>query len=226
MYIINFGGKNMHIKKSKKAFTLAETLLTMMVIGVIAALTIPSMKSHSEMNAIIAQTQKAYLTAQSATKAIEAEHGDLELWPWNNLVTIRNYYKEVMNTVPNGTWSSYQVYQLNGSSWSNITPNTYFKTTDNMNWYIYDWSRGTDVGNSRIYGVIHVDVNGETGPNRVGVDVHAFTISSDGISPMGDSVHDTNTPWACTAYVIKHGTMPWYNDPSYTTCADSRIYRK
>ena len=226
MYIINFGGKNMHLEKCKKAFTLAETLLTITIIGVIAALTIPSMKSHSEMNAIIAQTQKAYLTAQSATKAIEAEHGDLELWPWATTATINNYFKSVMNVVPDNAWQSHTTKGLSGNAWSTIYPPLWFQTTDGMNWYVYNWANGDELDGIKIYGVIHVDVNGATGPNVIGVDIHAFTVSSDGVNPMGDGIHDTNDGWACTAYVIKHGTMPWYNDASYTTCADSRIYKK
>lgn len=233
MYVNNFGGKNMHLKNngktkkdSKKAFTLAETLLTLTIVGVIAALTIPAMKEHSDMSSIIAQTQKAYLTAQSATSAVESAQGDLELWPWSQTATINNYYKNVMNVVPDNAWTGYQTYEMDGDIWANIQPPSYFKTTDGMSWYIYNWSNGTDMGNSRIYGVIHVDVNGASGPNRVGVDVHAFTVSSDGVNPMGDGIHDTNSTWACTNYIIKHGKMPWYNDASYTTCADQRIYKK
>ena len=226
MYIINFGGKNMHLKKIKKAFTLAETLLTMVVIGVIAALTIPSMKEHSDVAAIIAETQKAYLTAQSATSAAESAQGDLELWNWSATTTLNDYYKNVMNVVPGNSWTGYQTYLMSGDTWSFIQPPGWFKTTDGMNWYVYNWQSGTDTGNSRIYGVIHVDVNGEAGPNVVGVDVHAFTVSSDGVNPMGDSLHDENSSWSCTNYIIKYGKMPWYNDSSYTSCADGRIYKK
>ena len=134
MYIINFGGKNMHLEKCKKAFTLAETLLTITIIGVIAALTIPSMKSHSEMNAIIAQTQKAYLTAQSATKAIEAEHGDLELWPWATTATINNYFKSVMNVVPDNAWQSHTTKGLSGNAWSTILSISEQPTTMLTSW--------------------------------------------------------------------------------------------
>ena len=90
-------------KKFKKAFTLAEVLMTLTIIGVIAAMTIPTLKSHSDEASLIAQTKKAYLSATSALNAAEAKYGDLELWNWSgkseNLnATVQNYFKEVIQS--------------------------------------------------------------------------------------------------------------------------------
>ena len=42
-----------------KAFTLAEVLLTLIIIGVISALTVPSLKNYSDETKYVAATQKA-----------------------------------------------------------------------------------------------------------------------------------------------------------------------
>ena len=52
-------GSIMNIKKS--AFTLAETLLTLSIIGVIAALTIPALKEYQEEVRYVAATKKHIL---------------------------------------------------------------------------------------------------------------------------------------------------------------------
>lgn len=44
----------------KKAFTLAEVLVTLMIIGVIAAMTIPGLRKNAEMRELAAGCKKAY----------------------------------------------------------------------------------------------------------------------------------------------------------------------
>ena len=51
-----------------KAFTLAETLVTLMIIGVIAAMTIPGLQKVSEERSIPPRVLKAYNTVSTATK--------------------------------------------------------------------------------------------------------------------------------------------------------------
>ena len=52
-----------------KAFTLAEVLLTLAIIGVIAAVTIPALNSSNQDKKFLALTKKALVTLQGATDA-------------------------------------------------------------------------------------------------------------------------------------------------------------
>ncbi len=112
------------MKKSnkQKAFTLAETLLTLAIVGVVAALTVPTLKQSSDEATYVAQVKKAYAIAKEATTALEQERGDLSLWPWSNDKQMNQLYQSVMATVSNKVWKSYQTYQIDGSNWANISP--------------------------------------------------------------------------------------------------------
>ncbi len=216
----------MHLKNFKKAFTLAETLLTLTIIGVIAAMTVPAMKDHSDVQTYIALTKKAYSSAQAATSALESKNGDLEFWSWSDESKLKSLYEGTMNTLP-GNIENYATYSMDGNDWSSINSTKWFQTTDGMTWYISNHQNGKKgPGGAQIYGIIYVDNNGPKGPNRVGIDVHGFTVSTDGVNPIGDSIHDQVEAWSCTNYVIKHGKMPWYSDPSYASCSDERVYKK
>ena len=57
----------------KTAFTLAETLLTLAIVGVIAALTIPTLKDYSDEVRYITGVQQAFATINAATTAIETK---------------------------------------------------------------------------------------------------------------------------------------------------------
>ena len=57
------------------AFTLAEVLITLGVIGVVAALTIPSLIAKHQKKVYVTQLQKAYNTVTNAFKLMQAESG-------------------------------------------------------------------------------------------------------------------------------------------------------
>lgn len=59
----------------KNAFTLAEVLITLGIIGVVAALTLPSLIQHFKDQAIIAQTKKSYSNFLNALNLMKTEEG-------------------------------------------------------------------------------------------------------------------------------------------------------
>ena len=64
----------------KHAFTLAEVLITLGIIGVVAAMTIPNLINKiSERNTIV-KLNKVYATLQQAYKYAENEYGEPSLW--------------------------------------------------------------------------------------------------------------------------------------------------
>ena len=85
--------------KLTKAFSLAEVLLTMVIVGTVSALTIPTLKNHSDEAKYVAATQKAMSQVAEATANIELEQGDEYLWNFASTTTV-NCYKKAMNTVP------------------------------------------------------------------------------------------------------------------------------
>ncbi len=60
--------------KRKIAFTLAEVLITLGVIGVVASLTLPSVVAHYKEKVLVTQVQKAYSEMQNALKMYSAQN--------------------------------------------------------------------------------------------------------------------------------------------------------
>lgn len=64
----------------KKAFTLAEVLITLGIIGIVAALTMPSLIAHHRKVATASKLKKFYSTMEQAIRFGEAEYGDSNEW--------------------------------------------------------------------------------------------------------------------------------------------------
>ena len=64
----------------KNAFTLAEVLITLGIIGVVAAMTLPSLVGKYQKVSTATQLKKFYSIMQQAIKAEEAQNGPLEYW--------------------------------------------------------------------------------------------------------------------------------------------------
>ena len=66
----------------KKGFTLAEVLITLAVIGVVAALTIPVLIQKYQKKQLYAQFMKTYNTVTTALDNAVAEYGETDTWNW------------------------------------------------------------------------------------------------------------------------------------------------
>ncbi|MBQ2870396.1 type II secretion system protein, partial [bacterium] len=64
-----YNNKAFEVKALKrKAFTLAETLITLSIIGVIAAMTVPTLMSNIDKQTYVTGAKKAYSQLQNTTK--------------------------------------------------------------------------------------------------------------------------------------------------------------
>lgn len=64
----------------KSAFTLAEVLITLGIIGIVAAMTLPSVIGNAQKEATAKKVHKFYNTMNNAVQFSIAEHGDVENW--------------------------------------------------------------------------------------------------------------------------------------------------
>ena len=64
----------------KAAFTLAEVLITLGIIGVVAAMTIPVLIGNYRKNATVAKLQKFYSVMNQAIKLAEVDNGEPSMW--------------------------------------------------------------------------------------------------------------------------------------------------
>ena len=210
--------------KKKTAFTLAETLVTLMVLGVIATLTIPSVQNFSSKRANAALAQKALSSISNATKDLQREYGAVRFWNLSSYEDILNMYKSKM-TASGMVISSYPVKYMNGNVYDSsnmFNSSTSFINSDGMLFYIQANLTGKcSIGDNDNLknGCIDwgVDVNGAKGPNVIGRDIFGFYVTSDGsvygegggpgISPVTCSTGSTG--WGCSARVISEGAINW-----------------
>lgn len=210
------------------AFTLAEILVVLAIMGTIVAITLPPLKAHTDEKKFVSLTQKAFKEISEATARLEVTYGNTEFWNWTAYAPsseenyggpdlVRSWYKSIMNVNPDNavvlkTDIPYKKLDGEGIGASMRRLGT-FITADGFCWQI-----GGDVQNPKPYAT--VDVNCNQDPNIMGIDVHSFNITNDGVVPAG-TPGSTNwhggDAWNCTAYVIKYGKMPWLNS-RMTSC--------
>ena len=154
----------------KKGFTLAEVLITLVIIGVIAAMTIPTLMNSTNQQEFRTGLKKAISTvnqAMSLNYALEGKQvGDETLNSAANVVD--NLFKKRMSVIST---------QTSGAAFATVTgvtPSTdnVFYTADGMRFAIGTIGTGTldATSDENYYGFMIIDVNGEKGPNTLTTD--------------------------------------------------------
>ena len=190
--------------RTVRAFTLAEVLITLGIIGVVAALTLPALITNTQNKQLEAGLKKAYSTLSQTLKMYEQENGYPATPSSIGRQELKPILMKYLNTVRDcGTGST-------GDVESACIPNNAYVTNPDDKKEIYKTYNGNNniemaafddgqfiindgmlvlIENSgsatRVY--ISVDVNGyNKKPNRLGQDLFMFQINNDGhLLPMG-----------------------------------------
>ena len=197
-----------HFSKSR-AFTLAEVLVTLGIIGVVSAMTVPTLMQNHQRKTYVTQLHKVYNELSQALIQYQTDKNALNL-------------KEAGLTDNNALKSFFQSYFNVVNDCSSVrTPcfapnNEYRKINDSdqigvgLTGGTFSFASGASVTfDSVIVGDmiarVYVDINGTKGPNIAGRDTFAIYIyndgtiddwSADGSKPNKD-VRDTNYTADC-----------------------------
>ncbi len=194
-------------------FTLAEVLITLGIIGIVAAMTLPAVINRTQSKELETQFKKVYSELNQIAQLFKNEKGiSLSEWAADNNVfgssqgnaskfvpLIMQYYNgnrkfdDVVfsSTDEEGNARSikYDIYTMNGTK-LRIGP------CDDSGFY-YDVAGRifSFVGDRVISGddgpVVCVDINGIKKPNKFGYDLHIFYFTTDGyVLPMGQPHKD------------------------------------
>ncbi|MCI1273389.1 MAG: type II secretion system GspH family protein [Clostridiaceae bacterium] len=164
----------------KKAFTLAEVLITLGIIGVVAALTLPTLITNYKKRQTVVQLKKAYTELAQAVKLSEVENGDLKSWDcWNTRIQGTEFFDKYLS----------QYIKLSETPMSDVNQHiTYYEISGHPEralaqfWYsnskMYVLPSGTQIfaygggtsGSTLRYGFF-VDLNGLKRPNTFGKDL-------------------------------------------------------
>ena len=170
-------------KSHKKAFTLAEVLLSLVIIGVIAAISIPTIVKNYQQQETIAKLKKVYSTLSQTTLKAMADNGPPETWELNGSGTFASA-KEAVHTYlfpylsvvricelnNNADMCKVNIKGLNGSDYTSTKapPNKSYR------FYLADGTfistiTAKETKRSRL--IMTIDINGTKGPNIMGKDI-------------------------------------------------------
>ena len=91
---------------ARLGFTLAEVLITLGIIGVVAAMTMPSLITNYQKKQTISQLKKSYSVVSQALVSSQAENGNIEEWNLSNI-------GQMNPDDPNGSYSETLTSLLN-----------------------------------------------------------------------------------------------------------------
>lgn len=219
------------------AFTLAEVLITLGIIGIVAAMTLPSLINKYNQQETITALQKTYSVLNQEFMMSQAKNESYEYWEeaykmgpgeyfnkyWKPYFKINkqcNTYNEC------GYKEQFPWLFLNGQKDSLAVANpslrTTFYTPDGILIMIMAFRGSSDLENGgSINNSIYVDLNGSKRPNQYGKDFFVFTRTKKGIMPYGydknDDIVDKNCSLSgdgqyCAAKLSKDG---WKMDNDY-----------
>lgn len=189
-------------ERVKLAFTLAEVLITLGIIGVVAALTIPSLINNYKAKRLHTQFLKSYSTVQQVFKKMEAD--DVSLDP--NTYPHGTFYLTFMNYLQGAFDCGSDALKVNyllpcyGYKWSTADKNAKpYKSLDgksNVSGSLFDDGQialqdgtlllfeNSSANDGRIW--VSVDLNGyNNSPNRWGYDLFTFEFIDGELKTMG-----------------------------------------
>lgn len=230
-------------ENKKFAFTLTEVLITVGIIGIVAALTIVPLVYRVQDRIAIEQLKKNYALITNAFKLAQEEYGFANTWGasedvqetqtmWFNRVA---KYLKVIDNCGAGVRACYKKHGINyvrglDNKVSYFTLKTHeaqlingafitFESCGNMNY--------------KSWGNIYIDINGSAKPNTRGKDVFQFSIAVDkdwdkNLTPKIVPSGFSNPNYCltgryglmgaeCTAWVMK------YNNMDYLHCKDKLL---
>lgn len=218
-----------HFSFKKAAFTLAEVLITLGIIGVVAAMTMPSLIQNYQEKATVTKLKKCYsLVSQAYVSILNDEGGSDTLQAGDDLEMMEKFgkYLKYQKTCgrnkgcfPNVTYKS-----VTGNGYNKWEDDTTYRSrailTDGT---LIMFNLNALKNNSdNFYAQIYVDINGFKGPNQLGRDFFYFYISPEKIVPAGaKALEEKNEDqkftknciqqngYACAAWVIYNENMDY-----------------
>ena len=209
-------------------FTLAEVLITLGIIGIVAAMTIPTLIQKNFEKQTVAKLRETQSILSQAIRMAEEEYGSMEGWgitgyDEESAIIIANNLKTTLKLAldcgvedTEAHCAPNKMYQfLKGGNNNNFaTDRTMYKIVLTNGTAIY--IRGNNDTTSA-NAVFYTDTNGKSSPNTWGKDLFQFSARPDGLYPTGHpsksseatatSCHKEGSGFGCAYYVLNNENM-------------------
>ncbi|MDD3149537.1 MAG: prepilin-type N-terminal cleavage/methylation domain-containing protein [Candidatus Gastranaerophilales bacterium] len=186
--------------KKPKGFTLAETLIVIAIIGIIASIVTPMLFGTTNQAELTAAWKKTYSDVNQALLLIKQDNGgtfsmlcasesDASLCFRNQLSSKLNYIKTCnLKSVDGNCWSESGPTDVGQDNLDNnygliLNNGTFFLMQYNPSCNWTSW--GGEVAEIGHCGAITIDVNGSKAPNETGKDIFGISILKDRVVPYG-----------------------------------------
>ena len=189
----------LHHYRNKKAFTLAEVLITLGIIGVVVAMTMPTLIANHREKETVVRLKKAYSTLSNAYIGVLNDYGDPTNWDvesWDDIIIMFSKYisnVKICDEKAKGCFSSVRRKDLvnNDVDTMGSTSSGAGSALIMSDGIVAGVGAQTSFANAlscdRLNYCFHfaVDINGDKGPNRWGVDTFTFHVTKDRVVPRG-----------------------------------------
>ena len=220
--------------KGFRGFTLAEVLITLVIVGVIASMTIPTLMNNTNKQEYVSKLKKAYSTLSQATNKIISDNGlpraDIGGWATSSQAVYDMYMIYLSKAKECGGDTSQQCF---ASSYKRLSGgNEVSFDTYDSNSKRFVLADGTSVMIDRTVSdncsfahmsatepkacaMMIVDVNGVKKPNQMGRDTFMFILREKDLYPAGcggdfaDKCDKTGRGWSCACKVLTDSKMDY-----------------
>ncbi len=167
-----------------KAFTLAEVLITLAVIGIVAAMTIPTLINKFDKHLFVVRAKQTYAILSQAFELSKIDNGEVATWdiPQNTSSDNTGIFLEkyFLPYIKNPIFCEDGKYVENKDKKCDFAPFTYSKTYILPNGVVIGLLPcGGDIKGKCSINMIF-DVNGKKDPNRLGNDRFQFMLYENG----------------------------------------------
>lgn len=211
-----FIGKELFMKL--KAFTMAEVLITLGILGVVIAMTLPALIGHYQKKVTVEKLKTIYSKLSEVIKISETDNGVVNSWDYTLSsdefvkIYLAPYIKNFK--INNSVWN---FRSLNKATWGgedgSLNTTEYAKFSLANGTLVAVRTSAMDNGTSII---IYADTNGLTGPNVIGHDIFRMSITKTYGFTLGADRSDENSQWSQNSETNKNRSYLLSAD--YGTC--------
>ena len=224
------------------AFTLAETLIVMGIIGIVSALTLPNLNSSTGEKEKVAKVKKIYQNLDDAYNRAVAVYGPLDEWFVND-----NSHTAQTTRFASRIQEFLKVSKDCGKQMTGCFADKYTELRDNYE-IVIGYNNGDQnfviladgtaiemitalANNSYVSAGFWIDIDGRKGSNKLGKDLFLFEVSKDkGVIPddmLGYNYDDENegcfTKGYCTKWVVNFDNMDYLKADNTGKCPNGKV---
>lgn len=181
----------------KKAFTLAEVLITICILGIVAAITLPALNANINNNALEKQTLKFYTQMQKAFDLYKVNNESDSITGLGLQENIDGFIKKYFNIVEVCS----EAEDCLAEEYGYVDGKNLIQTSSiyNSNFHMYKLQDGSvfsiNVNEDSNPIAIFFDVNGKKGPNIAGRDFWTFSVFYNGSIDESKMTPENKAEW-------------------------------